>query len=73
MDNISFCGVCGFIREVVPRWALTTQDVSHIFNFEEDEETGEIIRTFFEPPTRDYGRQKYNEHVNIIFERLGIK
>ena len=73
IDNITFCGVCGFVREIVPRWALTAQDVSHIFRFEEDEETGEIIRTFFEPPTRDYGRQKYFEHSDLIFERLGMR
>lgn len=64
--------MCGFIREITPHWALTTEDVSRIFNFEEDAE-GKIIRTFFEPPTRDYGKQKYDEHVNTIFERLGIK
>lgn len=72
-DNITFCGVCGFIREVNPKWALTHEDVAHIFNCEFDEDTGEVVRTFFDPPQREYGRKLFFEHSGLIFEELGIK
>ena len=72
-DNITFCGVCGFIREIMPRWSLTHEDILHIFNCELDEDTDEVVRTYFEPPTRSYGKQKYDEQSGLIFEQLGIK
>jgi hypothetical protein len=69
IDNVTFCGYCGLIPEPSPDWALTELDVKHIYH-ESDEEHA---KPYFEPTVNKRGYTKYCEHVDELYERLGIK
>lgn len=68
IDNVTFCGHCGLIPEPSPEWSLTERDIKHIYN-EPDEEHG---KPYFNPTVSDQGYSKYCEHVDELWERLGI-
>lgn len=67
-DNITFCGYCGLIPEPNPDWSLTAEDVGYMFH----EPDNDHLKPFFDPTVNKRGYDKYCEHVDMIWERLGI-
>lgn len=69
IDNVTFCGYCGLIPEINPKWSLTATDIGNMLH----EDLTDHPRKYFNPTVNDKGYQKYSEHVDSLWEKLGIK
>ena len=69
-DGVIYCPLCGLIPEPSPDWSLTHEDMASIYNPADPQND---IPAHNDPKMNDKGYQKYAEHVNQLYQKLGMR